>query len=82
MGDDLNPTVMTERVRSGQVSGAHTRGFEHFTERLQFRQEGKTKNKVGIGTVNESKGGCDNYERVQVLKTMMATSANAMQMMT
>ena len=72
-GDDLNPTVMTERVRSGQVSGVHARGLEHFTQRLRFRQEGKTKNKVGLGTVNKSKGERGNYERMHVLKTMTVT---------
>ena len=55
--------------------------FEHCTERLRFRQEGKRKNKVGLGTVNKSKGGHGNYERMQVLKTMTATSADAMPIM-
>ena len=31
------------------------------------------KSVVRLGTVNESKGGHDNYERMQVLKTMTAT---------
>ena len=55
-GDDPEPTVKTERVGFGQVSDAHTRGSVHFTERLRFRYEGKTKNKVGLETVNEGKG--------------------------
>ena len=36
------------------------------------KQEGN-ENPVGLETDNDSKGGRDNYERMQVLKTMTAT---------
>ena len=56
-GEDPDPTVTTEWFGFKGVSDARTRGSVHFTERLRFRQEGKTKNKVRLETVNKSKGG-------------------------
>ena len=67
-GDDPDPTVMTERVGSGQVSDAREKGFCALCIETLVWQEGKMKNKLGLETVNESKGGHGNYERMQVLK--------------
>ena len=80
LGDDPDPSVMTERVGFGTASDTHTRGFVHCIERLQFRQEGKRRTRLVFERSTKA-GGCRNYERMQVLKTMMATSADAMQMM-
>ena len=42
-GDDLNPSVMTERFRFGAVSDMHTRGAASWQERLGGRTKGKRK---------------------------------------
>ena len=42
-GDDSDPTVTTERVGSGQLSGAHTRGVCGCAARLGGLTRGKRK---------------------------------------
>ena len=80
-GDDPDPMVMTERFGFGTASDAHTRGFVHCTERLRFRQEGNRITRLFSEQSMKERGEHDNYERMQVLKTMTAMSADSMRMM-
>ena len=68
------------RFRFREVSDARE-GSESWQERLGGHGQEGSKNPIGLGTVNESKVGRDNYERMQVLKTKTTTSADAMRMM-
>jgi len=50
-------------------------------EKTREKTRSNVASEVGLETVNESKGGRGNYERMQVLKTKTVMNANAMQMM-
>ena len=63
----------------GQLTDAHARGSVHFTERLRFRQEGKTKNKVGLRTDNKGKGGTRQlWTDASFMKTCRCNAHDAM----
>ena len=66
LGDDLDPTVMTERFRFGTVLGHGRGGCELAREVRWSRSRGKRKPDWS-GTVKKRKGGHGNYERIQVL---------------
>ena len=91
LGDDLDSLVMTAQVGFGGVSDMRV-GSAGWQERLGGHGQEGSKNPIGLGTVNEGNGeklgtqlrtvtsfvktcGC------KLKKTMMATSADAMQMM-
>ena len=58
-GDEPNATVMTERV--GRVSfGRALEGAASWQERLGGHSQEGSKNPIGLGTINESKGGRGN----------------------
>ena len=56
LGDYPDPSVTTKRVGVGTTFGHTREGFAGCAERLGSQARGKTKNKVGLETVNESKG--------------------------
>ena len=55
-GDDLDPTVTTARVRFKGVSDARA-GSTGWQERLGGHGQEGSENPIGLGMVNESKGG-------------------------
>ena len=64
-GDDSDPKVMTERVGFGAGSDARARGAASWQERLGGHGQEGSKNPIGLGMVNEGKGGRGNYERAE-----------------
>ena len=76
-GDDPDPTVTTARVGFEVVSDAHARGLRAGKRLGGHGQEGSEK-PIGLGMVNERKGGRGNYGRMQVTNT----NASEMHMMT
>ena len=80
LGDDPDPTVTTNRVGYGTTFGRARGGGWLCRESQTVRQE-RIENPVRLRMVDERKGRHGNYERMKVLKTMTATSADAMRMM-
>ena len=68
LGDELNPTVMTEQVGFGEVSDARE-GSVHCAERAKRSDNKRT---VGLRNVNGGEGeaatnnGCTFYENMQM----------------
>ena len=60
LGDDPVPPVTTTRVWFGEVFGRALEGATSWQERLGGHGQEGSKNPIGLGTVNESKGGRDN----------------------
>ena len=80
LGDDPDPKVTIARFGFGEVSDTGE-GAMHCAKRLRFRQEGKRRTRLVSEESTKTRGKRGNYERMQVLKTMTTTSADAMPMM-
>ena len=71
LGDDPDPSVMTERVGFGTASDTHSTGFVHCTERLRFRKEGKRITRFDLERSTKARGnattmsGCKFYENMR-----------------
>ena len=80
-GDDPDPLVMTARVGFGTASDTGE-GAMHCAKRDFGLSKRENEEQGWSRNGHESKGKRGNYERMHVLKTMTATSADAMQMKT
>ena len=79
-GDDPNPTVTTNRVGYGTTFG-RARGGGWLAREVSWFDKREPKTRLVSERSTKTRGERGNYERMQVLKTMTTTSADAMRMM-
>ena len=80
LGDDPDPTVTTNRVGYGTTFG-RAGGDRGLTREVSWFDKREPKTRLVSERSTKTRGERGNYERMQVLKTMTATSADAMRMM-
>ena len=67
LGDDTNPTEMTERVRFGVGFGHAQEGVDGWQERLGGHGQEGSENPIGLGTVKGGKGNSATTSGLRVL---------------
>ena len=75
-GDDLNATVMTERIGIGTLSDARE-GCEKSVERVKWSDKRESKTRLDSDQSTKARGERGNYERT----TSLRKHADAMRMM-
>ena len=67
LGDDPDPSVMTERVGFGAGSDVRARGATSWQERLGGHGQEGSENPIGLGTVKGGKGNSATTNGLRVL---------------